>query len=245
MEVVDLSISHLHGSNGVTEKIKKAMYESAKQFVYIGFLLKEVRDYKYYGEGGYEDVYTYAEFELGFKRSSTKNFIAIAETFGIQEWKYQGITQKSQSMSLQPEYEKFNYSQLVELLAMSPAQRQAAKPEMTVRDLRSMKQKDREEAIRSTPQPPSMLPQVTGQTSGQERWIPFKGKSPQIGKYQCKLVIHIVYLNGKPKEDIDFGFYRDGKWTNREGHEILEVTHYRELPEFPHVKPPLADPNVN
>lgn len=164
----DLSINHLHGSNGVTEKIKKAMYESAKQFVYVGFLLKEVRDYKYYEEGGYDDVYAYAEFELGFKRSSTKNFIAIAETFGIQEWKYQGITRKSQSMSLQPAYEKFNYSQLVELLAMSPAQRQAAKPEMTVRDLRSMKQKDREEAIRNTP-PPAFMQQTTGQTSGQEK----------------------------------------------------------------------------
>lgn len=28
------SVSYLHGSNGVTEKIRKAMYESAKQFVY-------------------------------------------------------------------------------------------------------------------------------------------------------------------------------------------------------------------
>lgn len=230
----DLSISHLHGSNGVTEKIKKAMYESAKQFVYIGFLLKEVRDYKYYEEGGYEDVYAYAEFELGFKRSSTKNFIAIAENFGIQEWKYQGITRRSQSMSLQPEYEKFNYSQLVELLAMSPAQRQAAKPEMTIRDLRSMKQKDREEAIRNTPPPASMLQQAPGQTSGQEiRWIKFQNKSPQSGKFPCKLVIHTVWMNNKPKQDIDFGFYRDGKWTNRQGKEILDVTHYSEIPDFP------------
>lgn len=178
----DLSINHLHGTNGVTEKIKKAMYETAKQFVYIGFLLKEVKDYKYYEEGGYEDVYAYAEFELGFKRSSTKNFIAIAETFGVQEWKYHGITQRTQSMSLQPAYEKFNYSQLVELLAMSPAQRQAAKPEMTVRELRSMKQKDREEAIRSTP-PPAPMQQTSSQTSGQYNIRVHNGMSEtNIGK---------------------------------------------------------------
>lgn len=135
----NLSISHLHGSNGVTEKIKKAMYETAKQFVYIGFLLKEVRDYKYYEESGYKSVYEYADFELGFKKSSTKNLIAIAETFGIQEYEYLGVRRKNQTMSLQPAYEKFDYSQLVELLAMSPAQRQEAKPDMTVKQLREMK----------------------------------------------------------------------------------------------------------
>ena len=143
--------NNLHGVNGVTEKIKRAMYESAKQFVYIGFLLKEVRDYKYYEEGGYESVYVYAEFELGFKKSSTKNFIAIAETFGSYEYQYEGITTKSTSMNLQPAYEKFNYSQLVELLAMSPEQRRQADPNMSVRQLRK---------IRKTPTTPS-------QTSGQ------------------------------------------------------------------------------
>ena len=43
---------HLHGSFGVTEKIKQAMYEAAKQFVYIGFLLWEVQTYGYYKEAG-------------------------------------------------------------------------------------------------------------------------------------------------------------------------------------------------
>ena len=178
----DISISHLHGSNGVTEKIKKAMYESAKQFVYIGFLLKEVRDYKYYEEGGYEDVYAYAEFELGFKKSSTKNFIAIAKTFGIQKWTYEGNKYETQSMNLQPAYEEFNYSQLVELLAMTPAQRQAAKPEMTIRELRSIKQKEKKEAIRNTP-PASLAPQVNGQTSGQQKIQIHNGmEETKIGK---------------------------------------------------------------
>ena len=71
----------------VTEKIKKAMYETAKQFVYIGFLLWEVQEYGYYSEKGYADVYEYAETELGFKRSSTKNFIAINIKFGSREVK--------------------------------------------------------------------------------------------------------------------------------------------------------------
>lgn len=134
----DLYINHLHGYNGVTEKIKRAMYEAAKDFVYIGFLLREVRNNKFYEEGGYESVYAYAEFELGFKRSSTKNFIAIAETFGVQQIgnvKYE----KRQTMCLQPAYEDFNYSQLTEMLSMSTAQREKASPEMTIRQLKDLK----------------------------------------------------------------------------------------------------------
>ena len=170
----EMFVNHLHGDFGVTEKIKKAMYESAKQFVYIGFLLKEVRDYGYYEEGGYESVYAYAEFELGFKKSSTKNFIAIAETFGIQKYQYHGITKETQSMSLQPAYENFNYSQLVELLAMSDTQRAKAKPDMTVKQLREIKKSKypiyttvNEETgkIEKTERPQENI----GQTSGQER----------------------------------------------------------------------------
>lgn len=171
----DMICNHLHGERGVTQKIKKAMYDAAKEFVYIGFLLWEVKEYEYYYEGDYESVYEYAEAELGFKRSSTKNFIAIAETFGTVK---KGCD-TTHTMSLQKEYSDYNYSQLTEMLSMSPAQREKANPSMTIRDLRSLKQKDREEAIRNTPPPPSMKQQpkidfetldkaiASGQTSGQ------------------------------------------------------------------------------
>lgn len=236
----DLICNHLHGEKGVTQKIKKAMYDAAKEFVYIGFLLWEVKEYEYYYEGSYESVYEYAEAELGFKRSSTKNFIAIAETFGTVK---KGMD-TTHTMSLQKEYSDYNYSQLTEMLAMTPAQREKANPSMTIRDLRSLKQKDREEAIKNTPPPASYTRELqTGQTSGQSiRWIPYNGRSPQKGKWPCKLVVHIVYLDGKPRENIDFGFYRNGKWENRQGREIIDVKHYSEIPDLPGRYPPLAYP---
>ncbi len=175
------SVSYLHGSNGVTEKIRKAMYESAKQFVYIGFLLKEVRDYKYYEEGGYESVYDYAEFELGFKKSSTKNFIAIAENFGVQRYDYQGIRRDTQTMSLQQEYEKFNYSQLVELLAMSDTQRAKAKPDMTIKQLREIKRQPEEAKQIDFDTLDKII--AAGQTSGQRNIEVHDGMQPtDIGK---------------------------------------------------------------
>lgn len=232
----EITVSHLHGTNGVTEKIKKAMYDAAKEFVYIGFLLKEVRDYKYYEEGSYGSVYDYAEFELGFKRSSTKNFIAIAETFGMQEYTYHGITTKTQSMSLQPEYEKFNYSQLVEMLAMSNTQRAQATPDMTVKELRHMKLRERIEAIKNTPPPESMLPvKTSGQTSGQIPalskwdWISVNQGLPETNKRVlacCETKAGV--------QNINLAYY-DGQAWHCSG-SMSGVTHWMELPGLPMIK---------
>ena len=109
------SVTYLDGPNGVTEKIKRAMYDVARQFVYIGFLLYEVQEYRYYLEKGYESVYEYAETELGFKRSSTKNFIAINYEFGCRNGRETGGIAHQRTISLQSQYEQFNYSQLCEM----------------------------------------------------------------------------------------------------------------------------------
>lgn len=201
----DLYVNHLHGANGVTEKIKKAMYESAKQFVYIGFLLREVKEYGYYKEGDYADVYAYAEFELGFKRSSTKNFIAIAENFGTNEYTYGGKLHREPTMHLQPKYEKFNYSQLVELLAMSEKQRQAAKPDMTVKQLRELKKAPIIEQV--TMEEVEQKP--AGQTSGQKS-LPKEPTPEEIEAENERLYdlygteANIVNING---EDVQISHY--------------------------------------
>lgn len=167
------SITYLDGPMGVTEKIKKAMYDVARQFVYIGFLLWEVKQYHYYQEKGYNDVYEYAEKELGFKRSSTKNFIAISETFGNKYYNSPFTCSILPTMQLKPTYEQFNYSQLCEMLSMSPAKRAAVTPDMTIKQIREIKKQP--EPNQEPELPPDMetiqipLPDETsGQTSGQE-----------------------------------------------------------------------------
>ena len=125
----DLECNHLNGTMGVTQKIKNAMEETAKQFVYIGFLLWEVKEYKYYYENGYDSVYAYAEAELGFKRSSTKNFIAICETFCRRS----GQFRETPTMFLADNWNQFKYSQLTEMLSMSAEKRKQATPDMTIK----------------------------------------------------------------------------------------------------------------
>lgn len=165
-----LSSLHLDGSNGVTEKIKHAMYDAAKQFVYIGFLLWEVKQYHYYGEKGYSNVYDYAESELGFKKSSTKNFIAVAETFGNRYFHSPWTRSVLPTMTLQPEYKDFNYSQLCEMLSMSDKQREKVTPDMTVKQIRELKREvepDLPPDMETIPIPLSDDPVPSGQTSGQ------------------------------------------------------------------------------
>lgn len=201
----DLSVSHLHGYNGVTEKIKRAMYESAKQFVYIGFLLREVKEYKYYEEGSYKNVYEYAEFELGFKISSTKNFIAIAETFGVQEYTYGGKLHKEYKMCLQPKYEKFNYSQLVELLAMSDQQRNKAKPDMTVKQLREIKKAPIVEQVTMD----ELEAKAIGQTSGQTK-EPEENDGPFVIRLEYTEWIFLKHLC---KEEMDICTEEEPEYT--------------------------------
>lgn len=137
------TVTYLDGENGVTEKIKKAMYNVCKEYVYIGFLLREVRDYAYYKEREYADVYDYARQELGFKKSSVKNFIAVSDTFC-------NITKNGvRQMFLKDEYKNFKYSQLCEMLSLSEKQREQISPDMTIKEIRALKK------------------EMSGQTSGQ------------------------------------------------------------------------------
>lgn len=144
------TITYLDGDFGVTEKIKKAMYNVCKEYLYIGFLLREVKDYEYYKEKDYTDVYDYARQELGFKKSSVKNFIAISDTFCL-------VQKGTKTMFLEDKYERFKYSQLCEMLSLSDKQRENVSPDMTVKEIRALKK------------------EMSGQTSGQ---IVYMGSKP-------------------------------------------------------------------
>ena len=65
----------------LTGKIKGSMYNIAKEFVYIGFLLAECDYFQYYRDWGYSSIHEYASHQLGFKKSSTYNFINVCKTF--------------------------------------------------------------------------------------------------------------------------------------------------------------------
>ena len=130
----------------VTNRIMQFVYNVTSNFLEIGFRLYECERYKYYSEAGYDSVYDYALSELGFKKSSTRNFIRVYERFcdhdivkkALRTEKY-GILRGNYIILQQ--YKNFSYSQLTELLSLSDPQIEAIAPTSkdTVEDIRKKK----------------------------------------------------------------------------------------------------------
>lgn len=130
----------------VTNRIMQCVYNVTSNFLEIGFRLYECERYKYYSEAGYDNVCDYALSELGFKKSSTRNFIRVYERFcdhdivknALRTEKY-GISRGNYIILQQ--YKNFSYSQLTELLSLSDPQIEAIAPvpEDTVEDIRKKK----------------------------------------------------------------------------------------------------------
>jgi hypothetical protein len=76
-----------------------------------------------------KNIYEYAYQAFGFKRTSVKNMISV----------YQNYCERERFAALKKEYELFSYSQLVEMLSLSPENRKRITPDMTVSQIRSFK----------------------------------------------------------------------------------------------------------
>ncbi len=132
----------------VTSRIKQCVYNIASNFIEIGFRLWECERYGYYKEAGFENVCDYAFAELGFKKSSTRNFIRVYERFFKSDY-IQDVSHKFEygghavgNLFILNEYKNFSYSQLTELLSLSDEQIKtiAPTPKTTVKQIRDKKQ---------------------------------------------------------------------------------------------------------
>lgn len=141
----EYSCTHLEA---VTNRIKQCVYNIASNFIEIGFRLWECERYGYYKEEGFETVCDYAFFELGFKKSSTRNFIRVYERF-FKSDRIQNVSRKIEygghaagNLLILNEYKNFSYSQLTELLSLSDEQIKtiAPTPKTTVKQIRDKKQ---------------------------------------------------------------------------------------------------------
>ncbi|MCX7748829.1 MAG: hypothetical protein N2645_18365 [Clostridia bacterium] len=125
--------SMLSGEHGVTSKIKRTLKDIANNFVYIGFLLWEVREKKCYLQDGYSSIVDYAQQELGFSKQTTYNFISVCEKFSATD------KEGRPTMHLSLQYKDFSYSQLSEMLSLSPERRRIITSDMTVKQIREVK----------------------------------------------------------------------------------------------------------
>ena len=118
------------------DDIRKKLNETAENFVYIGYRLKEIEAQESYRQDGAADIYEFAQKEYGLHRSTTQRFMAITSKFSIG----------GNSTELIPEYKNFGVSKLQEMLTLSDEDCQLLTDKSTVSDIREFKNFNRQQA---------------------------------------------------------------------------------------------------
>ena len=191
-----------------SEKIKKSMVKIVHEFLYVGFLLWEVREYRYYEGLGYKDVVEYAEREFCFKRSSTFNFIRLSETYS-EPTKY-----GTPSLHLADKYRGYSQSQLTEMLSLGPSKVNEVTPNMSIREIRNLK---RVEALEHEPvfvqeKFDSPVFTQTVQTSGLNERPELNAQlNSQLDLLKDQIEEHddIIDVYSEEPEGVSYSLYRD------------------------------------
>lgn len=118
---------------GYKEQLDRAINETTQNFVVIGHLLMQARDTDILAASGYTSMGDFARHEYGLDESVTSRFINIAERYG------------DGSGRLRAEYASFTYSKLGEMLTLPSEVASIVSPDMTVKDIREIKEEVQEE----------------------------------------------------------------------------------------------------
>lgn len=109
------------------EDIREKLKETAGNFVYIGFRLKQIRDSGMFD--GAADIFEFAQKEYGLSKSTTSRFIAINEKF----------SEGGNSLELRQEFQAIGSSKLAEMLTLTDAECLMITERTTVREIRELK----------------------------------------------------------------------------------------------------------
>lgn len=109
------------------EDIRRKLSETASNFVYIGYRLKQIRDSGMYD--GAADVFEFAQKEYGLGKSTVSRFIAINEKY----------SEGGNSLELKEEFRSFSSSKLAEMLTLPDSEIQMITEKTTIREIRELK----------------------------------------------------------------------------------------------------------
>lgn len=109
------------------EDIRRKLAETADNFVYIGFRLKQIRDSGMFG--GAADLFEFAAQEYGLSKSTVSRFIAINEKY----------SEGGNSLELREEFKGFSSSKLSEMLTLPDKEIELINEKTTIRAIRELK----------------------------------------------------------------------------------------------------------
>lgn len=116
------------------EDIRTKLQETAQNFVYIGYRLKQIRDSGMLD--GAADIFEFANNEYGLGKSTVSRFIAINEKF----------SEGGNSIELKDEYKRFSSSKLSEMLTLPDNECEMITERTTIKEIRELKNFTKQEA---------------------------------------------------------------------------------------------------
>lgn len=128
-------------ARGSLKYILSDMNDIRKSFIRLGFHLAEMQRNKYYEDFGYLSLEEFAEANLGMDKSNVYRYIRVYENFALPCKPILGssLSSVSSKMFLDDKWKDYSFSQLVEMCSMSKFQRQACRPDMTIKQIREVK----------------------------------------------------------------------------------------------------------
>lgn len=128
------------------EDIRRKLSETAGNFVYIGYRLKQIRDSGMFD--GAADIFEFALKEYGLGKSTVSRFIAINEKY----------SENGNSLELKEEYKSFSSSKLSEMLTLPDNECQLITEKTTIKEIRELKAFDRQQVPENETMPDAWTP---------------------------------------------------------------------------------------
>ncbi len=128
------------------EDIRNKLAETAQNFVYIGYRLKQIRDSGMFG--GAEDVFEFAQKEYGLGKSTVSRFIAINEKY----------SKGGNSLELEEKYQGFSSSKLSEMLTLPDSECEMITEKTTVKEIRELKNFTKQDPDKVEAHPEELTP---------------------------------------------------------------------------------------
>lgn len=120
------------------EDIRQKLQETADNFVYIGYRLKQIRNSGMFG--GCIDIFEFAKTEYGLEKSTTSRFMAINDKF----------SEGGNSLELKQQFRGLGSSKLSEMLTLTDGDCGLITEQTTVREIRELKNFSRQQAPEET-----------------------------------------------------------------------------------------------
>ena len=194
--------------------VKQGIADVKRRYISLGFHLHEMEMCRYHEELGYGNFYECIEKNFHMDKSAVSRVIAVWKEFCSKD------NSNSRKMWIDDRYEKYSYSQLVEMLPLKEKERFKVSADMTVSRIRdykkSLKEKAKEQKTKDNTSPKDSV--ATSQS------VPEEKEEPVITQPELP-----VMKNMTQREDFINSYKSWSIWCKNE---CTEETFYRyDLPD--------------